>query len=113
MGSGSLGATWGEAVPLLGGHLVEAVWLPATKGKAPGDPGEPPHSLELETRSLGVEPGARRVLRFAVIPEALLLHCLENFFWGGLASGHSFGAAAAAAWYREHSWVWPAPGHRW
>ena len=26
----------------------------------------------------------------------MLLHCLANFFWGGLAPGHSLWAAAAA-----------------
>ena len=40
-------ATKGEEVPLLGGHLVEAVW-PPTQAKAPVEPGEQPRSLVLE-----------------------------------------------------------------
>ena len=45
-GPGGSRATWDEAVPLLGGHLVEAVCVP--QGKAPVDPGKQPHSLVLE-----------------------------------------------------------------
>ena len=46
MESGVLQATRGEPVPLLGGHLVVAVWIP--QRQAPVDLGEQPHSLVLE-----------------------------------------------------------------
>ena len=62
------------------------------------------------TRSLRVKPGARCVLCFSIIPEMLLLHCLTNFFWGGLAPGHSLGAPAAAG-SSKCSWVQAIFGH--
>ena len=40
-----------------------------------------------------------------IIPETLLLHDCMNFFWGGLAPGHSLWASAAA-WSHERSWGW-------
>ena len=61
-------------------------------------------------RSLGVKSGARCVLQFSIIPEALLLHCLTKFFWGRLAPGHSHRASTAVQSYK-HSWVQPAPSH--
>ena len=43
MGSGGLQATQGEALPLLGGHVVEAAW-PPIQAKVPAQP----HLLVLE-----------------------------------------------------------------
>ena len=40
----------------------------------------------------------------------LLLHYLVNFFWGGLAPGHSLGAPAAAG-SSKRSWVQPTFDH--
>ena len=91
MGSGALWATPGEVVPRLGGHLVDTVWPPHT-GKGPSGPGRTTTFAGAGTRSLGVKPGTRCVLRFSIIPEMLLLHHHVNFFCGGLAlatvSGH-------------------------
>ena len=58
--SKGLQATWGEAVPLLEGHLVEAVWPPT--GKGPSGPGRTTTFTGAGIRSLGVKPGARCVL---------------------------------------------------
>ena len=109
MESEALQATWGQAVPLLGGHLVEALWVP--QGKGPSGPGRTTTFAGAGTRSLRVKPGARCMLCFAIIPEMLLLHNRVNFFWGGWAPGHSLRALAAAR-SCKHSWVQPAPGHR-
>ena len=50
-------ATWGEVVSLLGGHLVEAVWLPG-----PSRPQRTTTFAGAGTRSLKVKPGARCML---------------------------------------------------
>ena len=60
MESGVLQATLGEAVPLLGGHLVEAVWVPQRPG--PSGPRRTTTFAGAGTRSLRVKPGARCVL---------------------------------------------------
>ena len=60
MKSGGLQATRGEAVPLLGGHLVEAMWLPHRQ--RPSGPGRTTTFAGVGTRSLRVKPGARCVL---------------------------------------------------
>lgn len=62
------------------------------------------------TRSLGVKTDAKCVLRFSIIPEVLLIHCLTKFFWGKLAPGYSLWALVAAQ-SCKRSWVQPAPGH--
>ena len=91
--------TWGKAVPLLEGHLVETVeatWSQQTQRTAT--------FAGAGTRSLRVKPGARCVMRFSIIPEKLLLHYLMNFFWDGLTPGRSLGASAAAGSSKD-SWV--------
>ena len=61
MRSGGPRATQGQAVPLLGGHLVEAVWAPPP-GKGPSGPGRTTTFAGAGTKSLRVKPGARCVL---------------------------------------------------
>ena len=56
---GSLGHT-GEAVPLLGGHLVEAAWVPQRQG--PNGPGRTTTFASAGTMLLAVNPGDRCVL---------------------------------------------------
>ena len=60
MESGVLQATWGEAVPLLTGHLVKVVWVPHRQG--PSGPRRTTTFAGAGTRSLRVKPGARCVL---------------------------------------------------
>ena len=60
MESRVLQATLGEAVPLLGRHLVEAVWVPQRQG--PNGPGRTTTFAGAGTRSLRVKAGARCVL---------------------------------------------------
>ena len=60
MESRVLQATRGEVVPLLGGHLVEAMWAPQRQG--PSGPGRKTTFAGAGTRSLRVKPGARCVL---------------------------------------------------
>ena len=59
MKSRGLQDTQGEAVPILGGHLVEAVCLPQRQN--PSGHGRTTTFAGAETRSLGVKPGARCV----------------------------------------------------
>ena len=61
MRSGGPRATQGQAVPLLGGHLVEAVWAPLHR-QSPSGPQRTTTFAGAGTRSLGVKPGARCVL---------------------------------------------------
>ena len=100
---GGLQATQGEAVPLLEVYLVEA-------GRPPY-PSSPQRTATFASATtLMVKVGARCVLWFSIIPEALLLHYLTNFFWGRLAPGHRLWASATA-WPHKCSWVRLAPGH--
>ena len=108
MKSMGLWATWGEAVPLLGGHLVETVWLPHRQ--RPQWTRENNQIHWCWNKVIGVKPGTRGMLRFAIIPETVLLHNCVNIFWRRLTPSHSLWASAAAQ-YHKHSWMRPAPGH--
>ena len=105
MGSGKFSSHTGRSGSTAGRTFVEAV-------RQPG----PSRSQRMATfagagtRSLRVKPGARCVSSFSITPETLQLHYLANFFWGGLAPGHSLWAPAAA-WSHELSWVQLAFSH--
>ena len=60
MKSGGLHATLGEVVPLLLGHLVEAVWPPT--GKGPSRPQRTTTFAVAGTRMLRVKPCSRCAL---------------------------------------------------
>ena len=85
-------ATGEEAVPLLGGHLVEAVWPPG--------PSRPQRTTTFAgggTRSLRVKTAARCMLGFSMIPEMPLLHDRSReLFWGRLEPSRGLWASAAA-----------------
>ena len=64
-------------------HCRKDSWWRLLKPPGPGRPGKAAVFAGAGTRSLRVKPGARCVLRFSIIPEKLLLHCLRNFSGAG------------------------------
>ena len=105
LGSRRSQATGGKAVPLLEGHLVETVeatWSQQTP--------EGRHIRWCWGKVVKGEAWCQMCVAIFQGPETLLLHYLVNFFWGGLAPGHSLRAPAAAG-SSKHSWEQLTFGH--